>query len=537
MKGASEIKLLVLGLDGATFDVIDKFTEQELPCLKSVIGQGARASLESTFPPVTAPAWVSFATGKNPGKIGVFGFSNRTSTETYQTKALTSAEFKRAGTFWDYLSNSGTKVGVWNYPRLYPPYAINGFMVGGFGCSPHDDFTYPRELRGKLLSVCGNYTMEIPLHKPQYIHNPSLFVKDTMELLRQNGEALGFLLEQDLDIFVGVISATDFAQHYMWKFLDETHPLYDVKEATRYKPAFLQIWRRIDKIVEEMLQKISTDTDVLIVSDHGFGPHRQSFYTNSWLESQGYLVRKNRTAGSYATLQSWALNAIDRFARLSPRISHALERRGRRYARHLIDQIKAEKTVAFAIEHVTNSGHIYINTLPGSPVRDGEDREKIRREIAEKLRNTLEELNMTVNTYFPDDIYSGKFLDLAPDILFEINDFECSAHHKFSKSILTDAPHIPTHSGSHKRNGIFIACGPNIKQGIGLESARIYDVAPTILHMFGLPVPDDMDGRVLKEIFRERSEPAQRDVKYQPVDLERKRVKDRIGKLSESGKL
>jgi predicted AlkP superfamily phosphohydrolase/phosphomutase len=534
---ASQIRLLVLGLDGATFDVIDKFKDHELPHLKKVIVNGVRSFLESTFPPVTAPAWVSFATGKNPGKTGIFGFTNRISKETYQTKPLTSGEFKRAGTFWDYLSNSGTKVGIWNYPRLYPPYPIKGFMTSGFGCSPYDDFTYPKELKETLLDVCGDYTIHVPYLTARYINRPMVFMTDIMKLLDQNEAAVEFLMEQDIEVFVGIISATDFAQHYMWKFLDETHPLYDAREADRYKPAFLQIWRRIDKIVEKVLTKASTDTDILIVSDHGFGPHKKSFYTNSWLESQGYLFRKRDKGAFLAVLRPVASKAINKLTILSPQISDALKQRGSKYVSSLLNQLNMEKTVAFAAEHASNSGHIYINTLPTSPVQNRKDREQIKKEIAENLRNTLNALDMTVNIYFPEDIYSGEFLHLAPDILFEINDFECSAHHKFGKSIFRNAPHIPTHSGSHKRNGIFIAYGPNIKQGIEIEGTKIYDIAPTILHMFGLPVPDDMDGRVLKEIFGEGNEPAQREVKYQRVDAEREKVKDKIRKLKGSNKL
>lgn len=83
-----------------------------------------------------------------------------------------------------------------------------------------------------------------------------------------------------------------------------------------------------------------------------------------------------------------------------------------------------------------------------------------------------------------------------------------------------------------------MACGPDIKRdGAKLAGLRIYDIAPTVLHMFGLPVPDDMDGRVLVEIFREGSEPAQREVKYQRVDLEREKIRDRITNLKRIGSI
>jgi predicted AlkP superfamily phosphohydrolase/phosphomutase len=156
------MKLLVLGLDGATFDIIDRLGDDHLPYLKGIIAGGVRGLLESTFPPVTGPAWTAFATGKNPGKTGVFGFRSRTAKDNFNMKMVTSTKFRQAGTWWDYLSDVGIKVGIWNYPVLYPPYPINGFMVGGFGCSPNDEFTYPRELKETLLDVCGDYTIDIP---------------------------------------------------------------------------------------------------------------------------------------------------------------------------------------------------------------------------------------------------------------------------------------------------------------------------------------------------------------------------------------
>lgn len=526
-----------MGLDGATFDVIDKFKDNELVCLRRIINRGVRGILQSTFPPVTGPAWVACATGKNPGKTGVFDFLNRTTIETYGTRRLSSAEFKRARSFWDYLNNNGIRVGIWNYPMLYPPYPINGFMISGLGCSPDDDFTYPKALKQALFNMCDEYAITVPYNMPQYANNPWLFVTNMMKLLDQNEATIEFLTEQGVEVFVGVISATDFAQHYMWKFLDKTHPLYEEKKAAQYRPAFLRIWQRVDKIVGNMLAKMPSDTDILIVSDHGFGAHKQSFYINSWLESEGYLVRKKSGTTFVADFQPLAARTIDKVAILSPQVSAILNRIGRKYARPFLSQIAMEKTVAFAAPHATNSGQIYLNTLPESPIQSSEARNSIKEEIAQRLRNTCEKLNMKTNIYFSGDIYSGEFLQLAPNILFEINNFECSVHYEFGKSIYKSMPHNPNHSGSHRKNGIFIAYGSDVKQGIEVINARIYDIAPTILHMFGLPVPDDMDGRVLKEIFREGSEPARREVRYRQVDPEREKVRQSIRKLRKSKRL
>jgi hypothetical protein len=83
-----------------------------------------------------------------------------------------------------------------------------------------------------------------------------------------------------------------------------------------------------------------------------------------------------------------------------------------------------------------------------------------------------------------------------------------------------------------------MACGPDITSGAArLAGLKIYDIPPTVLHTFGIPVPDGMDGRVLMEIFREGSEPARTEVKYQRVDLEREKIKARIANWKRIGRI
>ena len=105
------MKLLVLGLDGATFDVLDPMLEGgKLPNLKKTIDNGIRGCLESTFSPVTGPAWTSLATGKNPGKTGVFDFFNRIDKSSFDLKPMGSADIKKARAYWDYLSEAQARV-------------------------------------------------------------------------------------------------------------------------------------------------------------------------------------------------------------------------------------------------------------------------------------------------------------------------------------------------------------------------------------------------------------------------------------------
>jgi arylsulfatase A-like enzyme len=96
---------------------------------------------------------------------------------------------------------------------------------------------------------------------------------------------------------------------------------------------------------------------------------------------------------------------------------------------------------------------------------------------------------------------------------------------------------MKNHSGDHRTEGILIAFGPDMGQSEELKKFKIYDIAPTILHMFDIPIPKDTDGRVLKEIFMEGSELKRKEIKYQEYNQEKEILKEKIRVLKIKGKL
>src|SRR5215216_5977609 len=120
-------KLLVIGLDGASFNVLDSLIEKGyLKTLAKLIRDGSRANLETTFPPITAVAWSSFMTGKNPGKHGIFEFITRD--QSTKRELAVNASFRHGRAIWDLLSDAGMRVIVHNFPCTYPPHPVNGQM-------------------------------------------------------------------------------------------------------------------------------------------------------------------------------------------------------------------------------------------------------------------------------------------------------------------------------------------------------------------------------------------------------------------------
>jgi len=146
------IKVLVIGVDGATFDLILPWTEEgKLPTFKRLINKGIWGVLRSTFPPVSAPAWGSFMTGLNPGKHGIFGFAGYDAKDypssTYLSGKLANSSAFSGKTVFDIASSYGIKVGAIKVPITYPPWRVNGIMISG---QPTPDerkiFSYPPNL-------------------------------------------------------------------------------------------------------------------------------------------------------------------------------------------------------------------------------------------------------------------------------------------------------------------------------------------------------------------------------------------------------
>lgn len=534
------MKLIILGLDGATFDIINRYNEKHLPNLKAIISKGSYGVLKSTFPPITGPAWMALATGKNPGKTGIFDFLNRDSSKNFKMKIISSNDYRLNGSFWDFLSDKNNKIGIWNYPLLFPPYPINGFMISGLGTSPEEEFTYPKNIKKKLLDLCKGYNIEIPYITPRYKNKPSLFISDVKKLIKQNKEIISFLINKNIDVFFGVISVSDFIHHYMWKYIDKTHPLYDIDEAKKFSEEFLKLWKEIDEIIGILLLNMSKKTNLLIISDHGFGALNQSFYINSWLQSQGFLFRKKWNNGFIALVQGLILNFSEKISKFNFKMFTTffkkIFRKFSRFNKSFISNLNMKKTIAFAAYHTRNSGNIYLNTLNKS-IRSLSIIEKLKREIIQKLEYTCKKLNLKITIYTPNEIYNGKYLNLAPDILFEINNFECSIHYTFNKFIFSNKPYSSSQSGSHRREGIFIAYGPDIREDNEIKGAKIYDIAPTILHMFDIPISNDKDGRVLKEIFREDSKFAKNEINFELNNKEQKIIKEKVKELKKLVKL
>jgi len=133
------MKAMMIGLDAASPPLIEKWFDR-LPNLRTLYQSGTHGTLQSVVPPSSVPAWQCFATGKNPAKIGVWGFLS-IGPDRQLRQGRTTDEI---GCLWVTCGRAGLMVGVFNIPGTYPPYPVNGFMVSGFPTPPGKTWAYPK---------------------------------------------------------------------------------------------------------------------------------------------------------------------------------------------------------------------------------------------------------------------------------------------------------------------------------------------------------------------------------------------------------
>ena len=508
-------KVLVIGLDGATEDIVTPMLEKGmLPNLARVVGEGASTRLASSYPPLSPTAWSSFMTGTNPGKHGVFGFTIKQHKSYYVEVATANAI--ATPTLWDILSDNEKKVSVINMPMLWPPWPINGFMICGMGApSFEENFTYPDDLGKKLWDQTGRYIGDV-LWTTYEDERIGEFMDELMLHERQRYDiATDLLARDDWDVFVMVFTGLDRLQHRTWDVLDRVAgngQETDDPVARRV----IEYMKVLDDYVGKLMEQSGEETTTVVMSDHGFGPCSKAIEVNNLLHELGYLKynapdpKQPKGGGGAMGGVKRVMKALGLNKQRVMKIAEVLGVDPYKYlerASRAIGRIDWENTRAFCY----SIDGIYLN-LKGRErfgiVEPGNEAEALIGEISRRLIDfkdpeTGKQIFHAVKR--KEDLYNGPLLEQAPDLIF--TDYDRSYHCHFSLFQGNDdlsifsVPH--GRLGSHREDGVLMLHGPGVKKGMRLDRANIVDIAPTVLGILGLARPDYFDGRLLTEAFRD----------------------------------
>jgi len=410
----------------------------DLPNLGRVFETGSPVEMNSSLPDVSAVAWTSINTGKNPAKHGIYGFVDR-KPGTYSIEVMTAAHV-RAKTLWELVSDAGRCAVAVNVPLSFPPQQINGVVISDFLAPSLNKAVHPTVLLPKLESI--GYRIDTD----PWVARQSLdaFLEDFKRTAEKRAEAVLYLMEtQAWDLFMVVFMETDRLHHFMWQYMEENDPTY--------APKFRNAYRLIDQLAGRIIARLRDDDELIVMSDHGFTTLKREVYLNVWLEQEGYL---SFTPGSEKGLET--MNG---------------------------------RTKAFSLD----PGRIYANMAGREPsgTVHPEACSDLIDELAAKLRGLRDPDSgepIVRDLFRPGEIYFGPLRDRAPDLLV----LPCDGYDikgTFDSSTFTGRGKLV---GMHKYdNATFLVRGRDLT----VEHASVHDVLPTACKLLDLECPDGVDGR------------------------------------------
>jgi predicted AlkP superfamily phosphohydrolase/phosphomutase len=506
-------KFMVVGLDGATFDLIQPWASAgKLPTFARLMAKGSWGYLQSTIPPMTAPAWTSFMTGKNPGKHGLYDWIQRHS-GSYEVFPVTAAHCQ-APAIWSLLSKSGRRVCILNVPMTFPPSQVNGLMISGLPApSTLASITYPEDLLRKIERETGPYLLYPDPGQAYSDSGVDAFLERLYCTTENRFRVMDYLrMLEPWDFFMLVLNGTDTVQHAMWKFMDPNHPLHDPKKAKQYGDAILHFFQYVDSALDRLLKELDRETILMLMSDHGFGPFHKFIHVNNWLREQGWLqLKRNPKARLKSALFDSGFTPMkiyDLFMRVGMGAfkREVVRGRGQGLLRSLFlsfEDVDWLKSCAYSLGNV---GQIRLNVKGREPwgvVEPGEQYEYVRETIIKRLVKLCDPTTgerVVEKIYRREEIYCGPKVDQAADIIFIPTRLEYFGfgEYEFGSNEVVESMKRGI-SGTHRLNGMILLYGEPIRSDTHIEGARLIDLAPTVLYLMGEPIPTDMDGCVIRQ--------------------------------------
>jgi len=493
-------KTILIGLDGATWDNLMPWIKQgKLLFFKEIIEKGVHGINKTTIPCLTCPAIPSFYTGKTPVKTKVFGFRKT------DGKIISSNDIKEKR-FWDHLGEAGFNSIIANLRITYPPKIKKGVMISSMMTpSEKSEFVYPQEEKMHFEGFMNNKLDKWQMTKIEADRKKllQLLLKD--ELARFSMYT-SYIKKKKYDFEFFYFGCTDTIQHRLWNSQN----------------LVLEGYKKIESALKEYLNN-NKNANILIFSDHGFGNRpNKTFFIENWLQKEALLYYKNPMIRKAVEYYKKAYYAIGLYVLklFPPKYYNKIYQfiHNKKLDLKFEIAIDPPKTSMFYLDTKKTIAYLSQNWGISLIKENITNYELIRTSIITKLKKIKDETQKPVfkDILCKEKVYPGsEKYDIIPDIIFLLNDeFEIRTGQNEKMIKKTNNNFRVEGSHDYKRNGIFMAFGPDIKQGTKIKAIDIYDLAPTILHMYGAPLPKDMDGRVLKEIFQDKSPLHNQKIKF-----------------------
>jgi predicted AlkP superfamily phosphohydrolase/phosphomutase len=505
-------KILIISLDGTTWTLLKPLVERGImPYIGEAINKGCHGILNSVIPPVTAPAWASFLTGKLPDKHSVFEF--RCFDIERKVDYLTNASYIKSETVWQILSRHDKKVVSINVPYTYPVYDVKGILISGID-TPSEDSVYcrPSEIKEKIKNKFPDY---IPVMKAWDMKDVSTedkairYIDELCKLVNLRVELAKYLLnEYEWDVSMVHFQETDYIQHVLWDKIIET------VKTDNSQPLYKKIrdfYKKIDLSLEKLSKILSSDEiTFIIISDHGCTDHRGIIFPNVILERAGLLSRLkndslvNKIKKDIKNTKNPLLKkayTLQRDLRNKLTANHSMTVQEKLLKQCTIESLPVIWNDSDAVA-VMGSQYAFIY------LKNKKDINKCK-ELLIGMKDLVTGYPLFKKVITLNEAYNREG-DMDSSMIIAIPMEGYSVSRAFNDTEFSKEFYFP---GIHHSDGIYIAWGKDIKKGVS-DSLNLIDVVPTCLHLHDLPVPRDIDGKVAYSIISKEGKAKFEDSDY-----------------------
>jgi predicted AlkP superfamily phosphohydrolase/phosphomutase len=455
------MKILVIGLDAAVPELL--LGDERLSNVRRLMEMGCHGRLESIVPPITVPAWMCMSTSQDPGSLGIYGFRNRTN-YSYDGLGIVNSRSVDALAVWDQVAREGGKSIVVGVPPGFPARKLNGVSVGCFLTpdTTRDVYTHPPAVQREIDQLVGAYPVDV---KNFRTHDKAWLKREIWAMTRAHFQVVRHLMQNHpWDYFQFVEIGLDRLQHGFWKHHDPRHVLHE--PGSPYADVITDYYRVLDEEIGTLLELLTDDTAVLVVSDHGAQRLDGGFCVNEWLIREGLLA-----------LHEYP-ETITPFSKLNVDWSRTkVWSEGGYYAR------------------------VFLNIKGREPngVIDPADAERFRDEVKARFEATTDAEGRPLGTevFKPEELYRAT-RNVAPDLIVHFGGlFWRSIGGVGYPTIHVLENDTGPDDCNHARYGSFVLAASGCPLQGEVDGAHLLDVAPTLLELAGYDVPASMQGRSL----------------------------------------
>lgn len=460
-------RVLIVGWDGATFDLIDPLMQEgRMPVLAGLMQRGQHAWLESSRVPISSAAWVGACTGQHPGETGVYDFFQRVE-GSYEVQVI-DARTNLCPPLWRILSGRGATVNVLGVPITWPPEPVRGHLAAGMLSPPAEDWAWPPEYTDELreqglLPDVGIWTQMRSLAPDQMLERiqEQLLIKErvTLDLVRRGDWDFSMVVFKSLDVI--------------------SHQRYDGK----VQGVIADLLEDLDRILGNLIEAAGPQTNVIVMSDHGFGVFPFTFNLYPWLVKEGYAVEQGEGPPSQPAA--------------APLVIFEAEIERLRLKR--LD-LKQTRLLATNTECEGNFGSLRLNLTGREPegMVPPEEAEALLTEVEAALRGIeVPGGPLVTRVWRGARLYPGPANHRVPDLIFETR-----TNWQVVASLA--GPALTQHQvprPNHRLEGIFVAAGPRISSRTERARWSVFDLAPTALHLMGHSIYEEMSGEAHPELL------------------------------------